>query len=72
MDTAGILSLRRIEAVPVLERIKVWLDVHINPTIPSTPIHEAISYTLKVWDRLMVYTTDGRSMPNANLVENAL
>ncbi len=72
LDAAHILALRSQQAVPVLERIKAWLDEHISLTVPSTPIYEAISYTLKIWDRLMVYTIDGRLLPDTNLVENAL
>jgi len=72
LDVSQILALRRQQALPVLERIKTWLDKHVSLTVPSTLIYEAISYTLKIWDRLMVYTTDGRLLPDTNLVENAL
>lgn len=72
LDAAQILALRKQLAVPILERIKTWLDEHISLTISSTPIYDAIGYTLKIWDRLMVYTTDGRLLPDTNLVENAL
>lgn len=72
MDAVQILTLRTQEAVPILRRIKAWLDIHISQTVASTPIHEAINYTLKVWDRLMVYTTEGHLMPDTNFVENAI
>ncbi|MEJ7736957.1 MAG: transposase domain-containing protein [Chitinophagaceae bacterium] len=39
--------------------------------VTAYSIH-VISYTLKIWDRLMVYTTDGPLLPDTNLVENAL
>ena len=72
LNPEQILALRMQEAVPVLERMKAWLDQHITQTIASTPIHQAISYMLAIWNRLMVYTTDGRLMPDTNLVENCI
>ena len=63
-------ELRREKAVPILDRLKVWL--HANPGLPSSPWAKAVNYALFRWDKLIGYTEDGRIEIDNNLVENAI
>ena len=67
-----IRLLRQQHAVPVLKQLKEWLDANVEATVKDSPIGEAIRHALKIWDRLLVYTTDGRLLPDTNRVENAI
>ena len=64
------LLLRQRESVPVLAQIKQWLDKNNPSGTPKSPIGKAIHYTLKRWDGLVHYTTDGEAEIDNNWVEN--
>lgn len=66
------LTLRQQLAVPLLEEMKQWLDNNLKAVLPKSPMGMAIQYTLARWDKLMVYTQDGRLEIDNNLVENAI
>ncbi len=63
-------ELRREKAIPILDRLKAWLQA--NPGLPSSPWAKAVNYTLLRWDKLIGYTEDGRIEIDNNLVENAI
>lgn len=64
------LAARRQNSLPVLEQFKTWLDKqNINP---KSRLGQAIAYTLKNWDRLAVYCTDGRIEIDNNAIENKI
>ena len=67
-----IRLLRQQQALPLLHQLKAWLDTNVEATLKDSPIGEAIRHALKIWDRLLVYTTDGRLLPDTNRVENAI
>lgn len=67
-----IRLLRQQQALPMLHQLKEWLDTNVEATVKDSPIGEAIRYALKIWDRLLVYTTDGKLLPDTNRVENAI
>jgi len=61
---------RQQHSLPVLKEFKEWLDKqHINP---QSRLGKAIAYTLKYWDRLTVYCTDGRIEIDNNGIENKI
>jgi len=62
--------LRQAQAVPILERLKVYLEAH--PGLPKNPWGQAAGYALGRWAKLCRYTEDGRIEVDNNLVENAL
>ncbi len=64
--------VRKQQAVPILQQLKEWLDANVEATVKDSLIGEAIRHALKIWDRLIVYTTDGRLLPDTNRVENAI
>ena len=67
-----IRLLRQQQALPLLHQLKEWLDTNVEVTLKDSPIGEAIRHALKIWDRLLVYTTDGKLLPDTNRVENAI
>lgn len=64
--------LRREKALPVIKALFEWLEEQINYVLPSSPIGEAIAYTLKRKKELMHYLEDGELEIDNNLVENAI
>ena len=69
-----IVLLRQKIATPILEELKAWmLQTIVDPKVlPSSPIADAIKYTLKLWNELTVYTTDYKLQIDNNLVENKI
>jgi hypothetical protein len=69
-----IVQLRQKIATPILEELNAWmLQTIVDPKVlPSSPIADAIKYTLKLWKELTVYTTDHRLHIDNNPVENKI
>jgi len=69
-------ELRQEESIPVLTELGKWLKTHdpeVNPEIlPKSAIGEAITYSLKLWKRLIRYTEDGQWEIDNNLIENSI
>lgn len=65
-------ALRQERAVPVLERIRKWLE-ELRPTVlPKSPLAEAIGYVLRNWAALTRYPKDGRLKIDNNGAERAI
>lgn len=45
--------------MPILARIKAWLDAEGQLVLPRSPMAAAITYTLNQWEALGIYTTAG-------------
>jgi len=69
---AARLDLRQRKSVPVLQKIKAWLDEQVKLVLPRSPMAEAINYTLNQWDALCVYTKHGFLNIDNNPAERAL
>jgi transposase len=65
-------KLRQEKALPILLKFEEWLKNEYMCVLPESPIGKAIAYALKRWDKLMVYTTDGKLDIDNNLVENSI
>ena len=63
---------RQTHSLPVLTQLKTWLDHSLNNILPKSKLGEALGYLAKNWDKLTVYTTDGRLNIDNNPVENAI
>jgi transposase len=63
---------RQQYAIPMLDNMHDNLQAVLSKTLPKSPLGKAIVYTLKRWDKLCVYTTDGILRIDNNLVENAI
>ncbi len=65
-------TLRLNESKAVLDELYVWLLEESKRTLPKSKLGQAISYTLKLWDKLIVYLEDGRLSIDNNLAERAI
>jgi transposase len=67
-----IVELRQKDAKPLLEKFKAWLDKNSRLVSPKAPIAKAINYTLRHWDGLTRYLTDGRTLIDNNHTEREI
>jgi transposase len=67
-----VYALRHKEAKPVLEEIKQWMDKESIKVLPKSAIGKAMTYSLKLWPRLIRYIEDGRFQIDNNLIENTI
>jgi len=65
-------QLRQSEALPLLVKFEQWLRTEYAGVLGESPIGRAIAYALRRWDKLLIYTTDGRLEIDNNLVENSI
>lgn len=67
-----IKAYRQQYAVPILENLHDNLRMFLAKTLPKSPLGKAIAYTLKRWEKLRLYTTNGMLQIDNNLVENSI
>ncbi|WP_321528838.1 IS66 family transposase [Sedimenticola selenatireducens] len=65
-------QVRQQESVAVLEQLRVWLDKTLHHVLPKGALGKALGYLDKNWDKLTVYTKDGRLSIDNNVAENAI
>lgn len=65
-------TLRQTESLPQLDSLRKWLDKTLRTTLPKGLLGKALGYLDKNWDKLTVYTQDGRLSIDNNLAENAI
>ena len=63
---------RQGRTLPLLETMKVWLELQINRVPPRSGLAEAIRYALVRWDALCLFLSDGRIELDNNIVERAI
>lgn len=63
------LGERQEKSLSILAAFHVWLVDQSTKVIPKSSLGKAISYALGVWDKLQVFTTDGRVSIDNNWVE---
>jgi hypothetical protein len=66
------VGMRQEHSVPILDKIKNWLDTEAQLVLPRSPMAAAITYTLNQWDALKVYTTQGFLTIDNNAAERAM
>ncbi len=69
---AMIATMRAEKARPLMETFHQWLTKRAMQTPPKGLLGRATSYTLKQWDRLLVYLDEPILTPDNNLAENAI
>lgn len=67
-----IYQRRQEQSKPILDKFKEWLDATEPLTPPKGLLGKAIQYTLKNWDKLIIYITNGLLRPDNNIAENAI
>jgi transposase len=72
LDAAARGALRQEKSVPILERIRTWLEEQKSQVLPRSPMGEAIRYCLGNWRAFTRYTEDGALAIDNNAAENAL
>ncbi len=72
LSALEIVELRQAQSVPILVQLKEWMLENYKVVLPQSTIGKALHYSLQRWNKLMVYTTDGRLEIDNNLVENAI
>ena len=72
LDKEEVLKLRQEEAVPVLKTLKEWMLKELPKLLPTSPVGKAMTYFLKRYDKLIVYTTNADLRIDNNRVENAV
>lgn len=65
-------QLRQERAVPVLDDLKAWMLENYKSVVPQSAIGQALHYSLQRWDKLSLYTTNGKLQIDNNLVENTI
>ncbi|MGE0538523.1 MAG: transposase [Pirellulales bacterium] len=66
------LALRRERSLPVLAKIKDWLETEAEVVLPRSPMAAAIGYAKNQWAALVTYTTQGYLAIDNNAAERAL
>jgi transposase len=72
MDHEARRALRQERSVPILAKIKTWLDAERPLVLPRSPMAAAITYTLNQWDALNRYVEQGFLNIDNNAAERAL
>jgi transposase len=67
-----IFKVRQEKALPLLKEFKDKLQRWERAVLPKSLTGQAIKYTLKIWDELNVYLSDGRLKIDNNSAENAI
>lgn len=72
LDFDAITDKRQAESLPVSKAFREWLEAELPKTIPRTPIHQAIAYSLDHYDKLIKYTSDGMLPIDNNQLEGQI
>ncbi|MFN9492335.1 MAG: transposase [Sphingobacteriales bacterium] len=67
-----IRERREEKSIPLLDELKAWMTQAYMNAKPRSPIGKALAYCLECWDKLVIYTTDGRLNIDNNPVENSI
>jgi cell fate (sporulation/competence/biofilm development) regulator YmcA (YheA/YmcA/DUF963 family) len=68
----ALQELRNRISVPLLAEFKTWMTQELLTLNPKSPIAHAMTYSMKNWEELVLYTTDGRLLIDNNQVENKI
>jgi transposase len=72
MSSAERLQLRQQKSTVIAREFQRWLQRQAGESLPSSPLGEAISYTLNQWDSLCLFLKDGDIPLDNNRTEHAL
>ena len=64
--------IRQEQSLPILKLLREWMRHEYELVLPKSPIGKALAYSLKHWDKLSTYVTDGRLHIDNNAVENSI
>ena len=72
LTEAQVAELRKEESVPILESLGSWMKQAYTEVLPKSVIGKALAYSIERWQRLSLYTSDGKLNIDNNPVENAI
>lgn len=73
LGSEAIVERRGREAMPVLQELKTWMEAEYpKVVVKKSPIAQAMAYFLPRFQKLCLYTGDGRLSIDNNAVENAI
>lgn len=68
LNTGDRFTQRQQQSLPLLDKLKDWLDENIT-TIPSkSAVGNALHYLNNEWNKLIRYTNDGRYLMDNNVI----
>ncbi len=65
-------NIRQKEAVPIIDKMKKWLDKSLQHMLPSSEMGKALTYLNNQWERLTAYLNDGAYPIDNNAAERAI
>jgi hypothetical protein len=65
-------ALRQEKSAPILNDLHTWLNETLSKLRPKSPVARAIRYSLRNWDALCRFTTDGNIPIDNNRTERTL
>lgn len=65
-------QMRQQKAVPILEELGRWMKKEYMGVLPKSTIAGALAYSINRWDKLSLYTTDGKLQIDNNPVERSI
>lgn len=72
LDDDARRQLRQQKAVPILEKIRAWLEKERERVLPRSPMAQAVGYTLNQWEALCRYCEAGFLDIDNNAAERAM
>ena len=72
LDETATLAVRQAQSLPVLARIKAWIDAEGEVVLPRSPMGTAVTYAKNQWNALTTYATQGFLNIDNNASERAL
>jgi transposase len=72
LNKHDVVSMRQQEAVPILDKMKAWLDQQIISALPASSFGKAVGYSLNNWAELNNYLLDGELRIDNNLAEQEM
>lgn len=67
-----LVSVRNEQERPILDELYLWLQEKAGRVTPRSLMGIAVHYTLKQWERLLVYLDHPEMTPDNNSAENAI
>jgi transposase len=67
-----IKKLREQESIPILAKLKTWIDEHTLTALPSSSFGKTLTYSRNNWEHLSNYLLDGDLRIDNNLAEQQM
>jgi transposase len=71
-DPQRIRTVRREQAIPILQHLADWFVQEYPKVLPKSAIGKAIAYCHARWEKICRYTLDGNFRIDNNLIENRI